>query len=69
MRKTPKFLKRLRAEDCGITSVEYALLLAFVAAGVILAAQTLGNAVSNQMNDVTDCISSGTAGSDECEKL
>ena len=69
MRNTPEFLKRLWTKDGGITSVEYALLLAFVAAGLVLAAQNLGDAVSNKMDGVTDCITSGVAASAECEKL
>ena len=51
MGATKRFLTRLWSDECGISSVEYALLLAFVAAGIIMAADSLSNAVSNEMND------------------
>ncbi len=52
-----KFLNDLWNDESGISSVEYALLLAFVAAGIILAADQLSNAVSNEMEDAAACIS------------
>lgn len=60
-----KFLNDLWNDESGISSVEYALLLAFVAAGIIVAADSLSNAVSNQMEDAADCIES-TSGSSNC---
>ena len=57
-----KFLSNLWNDESGISSVEYALLLAFVAAGIIVAADSLSNAVSNEMNEAADCIAS-TSGS------
>jgi Flp pilus assembly pilin Flp len=39
----------------GISSVEYALLLAFLAGGVIFAASTLSNAVSDQIESAAQC--------------
>ncbi len=56
MRKTGKFLTSLWNDESGISSVEYALLLAFVAAGIIVAADALSNAVSNEMDQAADCI-------------
>ncbi|MFQ6018443.1 MAG: Flp family type IVb pilin [Kiloniellaceae bacterium] len=56
-----KFLRALWAEESGISSVEYALLLAFVGGGIILAADALGNAVADQLNDTANCISSTAA--------
>ncbi len=53
------FLNNLWNDESGISSVEYALLLAFVAAGIILAADQLSNAVSNEMEDAAACISTG----------
>ncbi len=50
------FLNNLWNDESGISSVEYALLLAFVAAGIILAADQLSNAVSNEMEDAAACI-------------
>jgi len=49
-------LSRLWNDESGISSVEYALLLSFIAAGIILAADLLSNAVQNQMTEVADCI-------------
>ncbi len=51
-----KFLSNLWNDESGISSVEYALLLAFVAAGIIVAAETLSNAVKNEMTDTANCI-------------
>ena len=44
-----QFFTRLWNDESGISSVEYALLLAFVAAGIIAAAEVLSNAVENEM--------------------
>ncbi len=51
-----KFLSNLWNDESGISSVEYALLLAFVAAGIITAAKLLSNAVKNEMTDTANCI-------------
>ena len=59
------FLSKLWNDESGISSVEYALLLAFVAAGIIVAADSLSNAVSNEMNDAADCIE-GTLPATSC---
>lgn len=40
----------------GISSVEYALLLAVIGSGIVLAAGTLTNAVSNEMTQAANCI-------------
>jgi Flp pilus assembly pilin Flp len=47
---------RLWNDESGISSVEYALLLAFIAAGIIVAAELLSNAVENEMTDTATCI-------------
>ena len=60
MRKTGKFITKLWNNESGISSVEYALLLAFVAAGIIVAADSLSNAVSNEMNEASTCIEAST---------
>ncbi len=49
-------LSNLWNDESGISSVEYALLLAFVAAGVIIAAEVLSDAVTNEMEDAAGCI-------------
>ncbi len=51
-----KFLSNLWNDESGISSVEYALLLAFVAAGIITAAELLSNAVENEMTSTANCI-------------
>ncbi len=56
-----KFLSNLWNDESGISSVEYALLLAFVAAGIILAAGALSEAVTGEMNE-TACIITGVSG-------
>ena len=53
-------LARLWNDQSGISSVEYALLLAFIAAGIITAAELLGNAGQNEMTEVAACIEAGT---------
>ncbi len=50
---------RLWTDESGISSVEYALLLAFVAAGIITAAELLSNAVENEMTDTACLIETG----------
>ncbi len=57
MEKMRHFLVRLWTDESGISSVEYALLLAFVAAGIILGAEALSNAVEQEMLNAADCIS------------
>ena len=60
MRKTGQFLARLWNDESGISSVEYALLLAFVAAGIIVGAEALSDAVEQEMFDAATCISGGS---------
>ena len=55
-----KLLSNLWNDESGISSVEYALLLAFVAAGIILSADALSDAVSNEMDQAADCIDGTT---------
>ncbi len=49
-------LSRIWKDKSGISSVEYALLLSFVAAGIIGAADLLSNAVENKMTYAADYI-------------
>ena len=48
-------------DESGISSVEYALLLAFIGGGIILAADELATAVGDQMNVTAVCIETGGA--------
>ena len=61
MKKTKWVLAGLWRDESGISSVEYALLLAFVAAGIITAAGLLSNAVENEMTETAACLESATA--------
>ena len=51
----------LWCDESGISSVEYALLLAFIGGGIVLAADELANAVMDQMNDTAECIETNGA--------
>jgi pilus assembly protein Flp/PilA len=51
-----KYFTKFWNDESGISSVEYALLLAFVAAGIITAAGTLSDAVEGEMEDAAGCI-------------
>ncbi len=55
-----RFLTRLWNDESGISSVEYALLLAFVAGGIIIGADALSSAVRTEMTDAAACIEDGT---------
>ena len=63
-----RFLARFRSDESGISSVEYALLLAFVAAGIIGAAEELSNVVENEMFETAALLDddAGLSGSDPC---
>ncbi len=56
-----RLLRTLWRDESGITSVEYAILLAFIAGGIIFAAEELANAVMNEMTQTATCISSAGA--------
>jgi len=47
----------------GISSVEYALLLAFVGIGIVGAAGALSQAVQDDMENTASCISTGISAS------
>ena len=65
MRKITGIISGFWNDESGISSVEYALLLAFVAAGIIVAADSLSNAVSNEMEEAAGCIE-GTSNNSNC---
>jgi pilus assembly protein Flp/PilA len=58
MRKTGQFISRFWSDEGGAAAAEYALLLAIIAAGLAIAAGTLGEAISDAMNNTSTCISS-----------
>ena len=59
-----RFLARLWSDERGISSVEYALLLSFVAAGVIIAAEALSDAIENEMTDTAALFDEDPCGND-----
>lgn len=48
-------ISRFYMDEQGVSSVEYALLLAFLGGGIIMAADTLAGSVAGQMNDTASC--------------
>lgn len=59
-----RLFHRLWKDESGISSVEYALLLALIAAGVAVAAAALGDAVETEIQDAANCISGTDPGTD-----
>jgi Flp pilus assembly pilin Flp len=55
-------MKRLFIEEEGISSVEYAILLAFIASALVLAVVALRNEVSNAFGQATNCLKAGATG-------
>ena len=53
------FIVRFLREEDGAAAAEYALLLAIIAAGLAVAAGTLGSAISNTFDNASDCIAEG----------
>lgn len=51
------FIKLLK-NDSGAAAAEYALILAVVGAAIAFGAYALGGAVSNSMEEATNCINS-----------
>ncbi len=54
-----RFADFLRNED-GPTAVEYAIMVALVAVGIITAVTALGGGISGTFNDVNSSLPSGT---------
>ncbi len=59
MTKPVHFIVRFWHEEAGAAAAEYALLLAIIAAGLAVAAGTLGSAISNSLDNAADCIDEG----------
>lgn len=53
------FFKEFSRDEHGAAAAEYALLLAIIAAGMAVAAGTLGSAISNAMDNASNCINEG----------
>ena len=56
MSKTRNFLAKLWNDESGISSVEYVLLLAFIAAGIILGAEVLADSVEGELVQAASCV-------------
>ena len=54
-----KFVEGFSRDERGAAAAEYALLLAIVAAGMAIAAGTLGSAISNAMDNMSNCMNEG----------
>ena len=61
MTKSVRFLSRFWREESGAAAAEYALLLAIIAAGLAVAAGTLGSEISEAMDEAATCIDQGPA--------
>ncbi len=59
-----RFLARLWPDEHGISSVEYVLLLAMIAGGIIMGAELLGGAVSNELIDAAAWFGDDGCGND-----
>ena len=59
MSKTGQFLAHFWGDEGGAAAAEYALLLAIIAAGLAVAAGTLGTAISGALNEASTCINAG----------
>lgn len=59
MNRLFRFLDGFSRDERGAAAAEYALLLAIIAAGLAIAAGTLGTAISNAMNNTSNCIDAG----------
>jgi len=59
MMKSGAFIVRFLREGDGAAAAEYALLLAIIAAGLAVAAGTLGSAISNALDNASTCINEG----------
>lgn len=55
MRILASHLRALWADEAGISSVEYVLLLAMAAGGLIAGAEVLRSAVAEQLSDTASC--------------
>ena len=50
------FLQEFLSDEIGISSIEYALLLAFIGAGVIFGAEGLSSAVEDEFRETADML-------------
>ncbi|MFQ5466678.1 MAG: Flp family type IVb pilin [Kiloniellaceae bacterium] len=60
-RRSFRRLAMFGRDRSGISSVEYALLLAFIGGGIVIAASTLSDSISDRMKDSANCIKGTSA--------
>ncbi len=58
MCRTKPVFERLWKDESGISSVEYAMLLAMIAGGIVMAADMLSNATANQLSKTANLLDS-----------
>ena len=61
-----KFRGEFLADESGISSVEYALLLAIVGIGIILGVEEISKSVGGEMTRAADCVKATTSA--DCPK-
>ncbi len=59
-----RHVKALWNDERAISSVEYAMLLAMIAAGLMAAAEMLSNAVTNEFSETAVLLDGGGCGND-----
>ena len=57
MNQIVTFVQGFLNDERGISSVEYALLLAFVGAGIVFGAESLSSAVDGELRETADQLS------------
>lgn len=61
MTKLGRSLRRMLGDKRGISSVEYALLLAVIGGGIVIAAGALSDSISDEMTESANCINGTSA--------
>ena len=56
MSQLVEILRKIARDESGISSVEYTLILALVAGGIVAAAIALGVSVAGEFNEATACM-------------
>ena len=59
MEKLSQLFTTFRKDETGASAAEYALLLALIAAGIGIAAGTLGNSIGGAVNETANCVDQG----------
>lgn len=55
-----KFIQRFARDESGATAIEYALIAALIAVGIVTAATTLGTDISDLFGTVSDELTGAT---------